>query len=174
MYLLMILDLWERIKFMHKRGVYYSLGINPFKASFLGQGSFGRAFSIEGDKVLKITTSQEESALSEKIKNGSFKGFVKIYEVRNFWFLSYIVMEKLNTEGVVKQYDRIEPLIGYPYFDKFELLSNVSNRAISEIEIIKSDYKQLGVKNPDIHCGNLGYDNKGSLKAFDIDDRDGK
>jgi len=69
--------------------------------SHIGDGGYGNAYEISGDKVLKITSQFSEAAFAYDAMNKRPKGYVRIYSVENIYdeyddFLySIILMDKL-------------------------------------------------------------------------------
>jgi hypothetical protein len=154
---------------------------------FLGSGEFGSAYSTGDGKVLKDTTSIYEYKLSKEIMKYDFKHIVKIYDSIEISEREYLIlMEELDiTQDIDNMfYDVLEICDeqGYAFFDlslfdedeyieahgENEELFKFINQLIEVIWETKSLLDDP-TKYIDISSDNLGYDNKGTLKAFDID-----
>lgn len=170
----------------HINMFYEKHNINPENLSYLGRGDFGEAYSIDDERVLKITTSKSECEIANKILNSAmkFQSFADIYGVENINGRCYIIMEELEIESEIEdRYYELESILSTQdlpvqyihYFDEDEYdgeLSDEMREFINAIDNINSDYRRLGIEASDIRPENLGYSKKtGELKAFDIDDK---
>ena len=174
---------------------YEENGINEDDLSYLGKGDFGTAYSIKDGRVLKITSSKNEFEIAQELEKDDapvLNAFAKIYKTD-------IVEEKLknNTDIIVKKYliileeldtdSSIEDLYyelqnllepqGLPiqYLDYLDIgeeqISDELDSFMSDMSDIIRAYRYLGIEASDIRPENLGYAEDGTLKAFDIDNK---
>jgi 8-oxo-dGTP pyrophosphatase MutT (NUDIX family) len=96
-----------RLKFFINK-VFKLYGINTY--NLIGGGSFGLAYDIGDNKIMKITTDKTEAVNSKKIINKKNKYLSNIYDVKTvkFKFLGdekkyyIIILEKLKTDNQIK------------------------------------------------------------------------
>lgn len=162
--------------------------IDPDESHYLGRGDFGMAYEIDGNRVLKITSSKQEYELAKYLigKQNTFDTFVEYFVAEEIDGRYWIIMEKLEEDPQIENlYYSLDHLLqeaGYSmgeieYFDEEEY--EQENGEIDEdlkdffhtIKAIKYDYNRLGIKSPDIKPDNLGVDKHGDIKAFDISGR---
>lgn len=163
---------------------YKEQNINPEVLSFLGSGDFGNAYIIDDNRVLKITSSKSEFDLAKKLVNKNIpalKGFVDFYFADVIDGKYYIIMERLEEDySIEDMFYQLEDLLseqGLPiqYLDNLDTseldLDEEMIKFIDDIDDINRAYRYLGIEASDIKPDNLGVDNEGKIKAFDIDDK---
>ena len=161
---------------------YIKNNINPDELSYMDKGDFGTVYSIgDTDKVLKITTSYSEFEIAKQLINHSLPGFVQFYDAAEINNKYYIIGEKVDTDSRIEDlyYDLSNmleeqnlPMQYLEYFeeDNFEI-NDEMRKFINAIKDINHSYRMIGIEASDLRPENLGYDNNGNLKAFDIEDR---
>jgi len=164
---------------------YRNHNIDPDELSYLGSGDFGEAYITEDGRVVKITSSNSEFDIAKSLigKAHLFTNFVEIYDAEitsigmtilmegvdqdsEIEDMFYTVTEILETQGLPIQY------IGHFDEDEYdiEIPSEVAD-FMHQLENVNSDYRRLGIEASDIRPENMGYSEDGTLKAFDIDNK---
>jgi hypothetical protein len=161
-------------------------GLDEDEIHYLGSGDFGTAYSIGDDKVLKVTSSKSEAEIANKVMQGQFDSFVKIYSVDAHDGYYYIIQEELEEDSDIENawYEVTSALDsqGLPVqyvgnFDEDEYaenggeLSDEAKELMDALWSISHDYRKLGIEASDIRVENMGRASDGSIKAFDIEDR---
>lgn len=166
--------------------------INNPSIEFIGEGSYGSAFKLNGNKVLKITSLENEIYYANKIKNISSDKIVKVYDAffNEYYDVGYtvknpfILMEHLDTNIDPSLRRFIDYLNG-----RNPLASKVNTAKDSEIisyfkELLYKDEDKIleywsiykGIVNEclkynlpidDLRGNNIGMSN-GNYKFFDI------
>jgi hypothetical protein len=167
-----------------KNTFYKENKINDEELSYLGSGDFGEAYSIGDGRVLKITSSKSEFDIAKKLINKDIpvlEGFAKFYFADIVDGKYYIIMEELEEDSEIENlFYELQDILeneGLPiqYLSHLDLddyeISDELKKFIDDIEDINRGYRYLGIQASDIHSENLGYDNNGKLKAFDIEDK---
>jgi len=162
-----------------------SIGVNPESLNFIGKGDFGEAYEIPDGKIIKVTNSDSEASIAKSLI-GKETAFAKIYDVKTINSQHIILQEKLKIDPSIEyKFHQLQDILqeqGLPiqyieYLDEDEL--SPENKItyeqltdfINAIEDINTEYRRLGIEASDIRPENLGYDENGVLKAFDIDNR---
>jgi len=179
----------DESKYISKEEFFHRNGIDNEKVDYMGEGDFGTAFYDGNGRVIKITTSRTEilhiKNLFDKRDNKMFNlAFVNIFDIAQINKRDFIyLMEELNTDDAEERYDRYDSLLQDNNMSIGEILhlddddiDYTDNEDLEQFSrdlyYVTSAYQRLGVSTPDIHSGNLGYDNDGNLKAFDIDSKE--
>jgi len=158
--------------------------IEPEELTSLGSGEFGTAYLTADNRVIKVTTSDNEYRLSKELvgKSKNFEGFAEIYlaevvdgnyiiimeyleqdsDDENLW---YEMISMLDEEGLPIQY------IDHLDWEEIDGVSQELDDFCNAISNIATDYRRLGVEASDISIDNIGRDKNGNIKAFDIDDK---
>lgn len=181
---LFILESLHNIKSQELLSFLKKNKIDPEELSYLGKGDFGEAYSTEDGRVLKKTGSDSEYKIALEILNNPspiFNAFAEIYDVAKIEGYGYIIMEELNTDSDIEDmfYELASileeqglPIQYVSHLDRDEAeISSELETFIDGIDDINRAYMHLGIEASDIKPDNLGYDNLGNLKAFDIDDK---
>jgi hypothetical protein len=173
---------------------YWENHINPEELSFLGSGEFGTAYLTHDNRVLKQTSSKTEFGIAqkmEKINIPVLRSFAKIYktEIINDSKLHanmFIIMEHLKESGKIENlwYEMDELLqnqgLSVQYLNHLDIdeleeqgyeISEELQKFMDDLDGIIRAYRYFGIEASDIQPDNLGYSNDGTLKAFDIDDK---
>ena len=158
--------------------------IDPEELNYLGSGDFGEAYSTGDGRVLKKTRSDSEYKIALEILNKPspiFDAFAKIYDVAKIEGYGYILMEELETDSEIEDlYNELTstldeqglPIQWVSHLDTDEVeISSELEAFIDGISDINRAYNYLGIEASDIKPDNLGYDDSGNLKAFDIDNK---
>lgn len=168
---------------------YQENNIDPDDLIYLGKGDFGKAYSIgDSNRVLKFTSSKSEFNIAKQLENNNAPvindAFAKIYKtdiVNGNQMV--IILEELDTDSSIEDlfyelnnllHQNDLPIQYVHYLDLDELdhpISDQLNEFINDIENINRAYRYLGIEASDIRPENLGYDNNGNLKAFDIENK---
>jgi len=161
-----------------------SLGIDGDDLHYMGSGEFGTAYTIgETGKVLKITSSKSEYDIAKSIVGEDIPSVAKIYHADIVNDDYYIIVELLDQDSEIENLFSqlmgalddigysIADLPGTDLEDDLKITSDDElTKFAEEITDIYSTLIRMGVQAPDISAENLGYDNKGNLKIFDVDD----
>ena len=162
--------------------------IDSEELSYLGSGDFGEAYSTGDGRVVKFTNSKTEFDIAKELigKSKILSSIVEIFDVKmtskgmtilqeevtedsSIEDLFYSLQELLDSQGLPIQY------LGHFDVDDYEQeygeISEEIKDFMNAIENINRDYRYLGIEASDIKPDNMGYDNEGNLKAFDIDDK---
>lgn len=163
---------------------YEENGINEDNLSFLGKGDFGIAYSIGDGRVLKKTNSKTEFEIAKQLENNNAKvlnAFAKIYKAEIVDNKMLIILEELDTDSSIEYlYFELQDLLeeqGLPmqYLDNLDTgevqISDELSSFMSDMSDIIRAYRYLGIEASDIRPENLGYAEDGTLKAFDIDNK---
>jgi len=158
--------------------------IDKDNLSYLGKGDFGTAYSIGDGRVLKETNSKTEFEIAKQLENDNAKvlnAFAKIYKAEIVDGKMLIILEELDTDSSIEYlYYELQDLLetqGLPmqYLDNLdtgeEQISDELDNFMSDMSDIIRAYRYLGIEASDIRPENLGYAEDGTLKAFDIDDK---
>jgi hypothetical protein len=148
----------------------------------MGKGDYGTAYSIgDEDKVLKITTSYSEFEIAKQLINHTLPGFVQFYDAAEIDGKYYIIGEKVDTDSKIEDLfyelsnlleEQNVPIQYIEYFDEEGIeINDELRKFIDDIKTINHSYRMIGIEASDLRPENLGYDNNGNLKAFDIEDR---
>ena len=163
---------------------YEENNINEDDLSYLGEGDFGTAYSIKDGRVLKETSSKTEFEIAKQLENDNaevLNAFAKIYKAEIVDGKMLIILEELDIDSKIEYlYYELQELLeeqGLPiqyldYLDTGEVqISDELESFMSDMSDIIRAYRYLGIEASDIRPENLGYDEKGKLKAFDIDNK---
>lgn len=163
---------------------YEENGINEDDLSYLGKGDFGTAYSIGDGRVLKKTNSKTEFEIAKQLENDNAKvlnAFAKIYKAEIIDGKMLIILEELDTDSSIEYlYFELQDLLetqGLPmqYLDNLdtgeEQISDELDSFMTDMSDIIRAYRYLGIEASDIRPENLGYAEDGTLKAFDIDNK---
>ena len=163
-----------------------SIGVDPDSLSYLGEGDNGTAYETEDGRVIKVTSSDEEADIAYKLigKKGSH---AEIYDVKVVNGEYVIYQELLEQDQEIEHnFQRVQELLdsqGLP----IQLLDNLDRDDLSPeqqetydeledfilgIENINRTYRKLGIEASDVRPENIGTDAEGTLKAFDLDNKD--
>ena len=162
--------------------------IDSEELSWLGSGDFGDAYSTEDGRVIKFTSSKSEFDIAKQLvgKADKFDGFAAIYDVALTDKGRVILMEELEVDSAIEDlWYRASELLGQQglppqyihYFDadEFQEVNGEIEQEVLDfmdgIDNINRNYRMLGIEASDIRPENMGYDSRGNLKAFDIDDK---
>lgn len=160
--------------------------IEPDAISYAGSGDYGKAYYVNGDRILKITSSEKEFEYAYKIKETNapiLDVIVEIYDVAIVDGAYYILMEEVDIDEQIEyMFWQVMDILNQQGLDilhingvdEEELEGELDQDLIDfmdELNDIVRAYSYLGVYPPDIRPENLGYDKEGKLKAFDIDER---
>lgn len=175
---------------MTKEQFYEKYDIDPDEMGWLGSGQFGDAYAVEDNRVLKITHSAKEYEIAKKLIGHKYTNIVDYYAAEKVGSDYYILMEELDQPGSIEDlFSEAESVLpdGILYADMFDrrdyeddeyreenglpYVSEETMDFIDELCDVVSDYRKLGIAVGDIHAGNLGRSQDGTLKAFDIFDR---
>lgn len=169
-----------------KNEFYLVNDINPDNLSYLGSGDFGEAYSIGDGRVLKKTSSLKEFEIATELVGKIIPGLANIYSVGivklyNYPANYYIILEELEEDSSIEdmwyELSNILDEQGFDistlhYIDSEELgLENDMILFINSIEDIYRACANNGIDIPDIRPENLGRDERGDIKLFDIDDK---
>ena len=169
-----------------KNEFYLVNDINPDNLSYLGSGDFGEAYSIGDGRVLKKTSSLKEFEIATELVGKIIPGLANIYSVGivklyNYPANYYIILEELEEDSSIEdmwyELSNILDEKGFDistlhYIDSEELgLENDMILFINSIEDIYRACANNGIDIPDIRPENLGRDERGDIKLFDIDDK---
>lgn len=153
---------------------------------WIGSGEYGEAFTLGNNTVLKITTSISEYEIAGMLLNKEMPGLVKFYWYDSHDKKYFLVMDELettsNTEDnffLVEDIIRMQGIDGIININNFDIEEYKKNYELDEdlekfiidLKTIKNSFDKLGLVSPDFTPENLGYDNNGNLKAFDIHDK---
>jgi len=167
---------------------YKKHNIDSEELSWLGSGDFGNAYETEDSRVVKITTSKSEFSIAKQLigKAKQFSSMAEIYDAADTKEGYIILQELLNIDSDIENlYYEMSELLetqGLPpqyvgnfdedeYEDEYGEISEELKEFINGVYGISVDYRNLGIMASDIRPENMGYDDDGNLKAFDIDDR---
>lgn len=150
----------------------------------IGEGMWGVAYKISGDKVLKLTIDKQEIEAAMQIK-GNYGPFAEIYEVGGIGKDGRLIKLSQNIEGEYVAYYILKELVK-PLDDYTAFLIDYPDEAEEEIQLQK--------ENPDLYPGkvelcekvedyyndignymfqdcyrsdNLGFDQNGNIVCFD-------
>ncbi len=158
--------------------------IDEDNLSYLGQGDFGKAYSIGDGRVLKKTTSKNEFKLAQEMENNDspvLNAFAKIYKTDIINNQMLIILEELYEDSYIEDlfYQLEEHLneqnlpiqyIHYLEIDNLNISDELQN-FINDIYDIVMAYRYLGIEASDIKPENMGRSKDGKVKAFDVDDK---
>ena len=166
---------------------YKKHNIDSEELSWLGSGDFGEAYSTGDGRVVKFTTSKSEFNIAKKMlgKANQLTNMVEIFAVITTSKGMTILQEEVDTESEPIEdlyYEVINILdtIGYSIQEIYVAMEEYKETYVidpkvekfaDQISNINQDYNALGIMASDIRPENMGYDSKGTLKAFDIDDK---
>lgn len=169
----------------------------PFdQTKFLSAGSFGNAYKVGDDKVLKITYDRiEAKCVYNIIKSGQYNGVVNYYKILKYNNLYLILMEyvypldkyikKIGDESMMGYMYAITDIVYYQWSkitsknsletlieDKYDVpMSGFKRYIIGKlwklIEKLKSNFKKGKI---DMHPYNLGFNKNKELLMFDMRD----
>jgi hypothetical protein len=158
--------------------------IDEDNLSYLGQGDFGKAYSIGDGRVLKKTTSKNEFKLAQEMENNDspvLNAFAKIYKTDIINNQMLIILEELYEDSYIEDlfYQLEEHLneqnLPIQYIDYLEIdnlnISDELQNFINDIYDIVMAYRYLGIEASDIKPENMGRSKDGKVKAFDVDDK---
>jgi hypothetical protein len=158
--------------------------IDEDNLSYLGQGDFGKAYSIGDGRVLKKTTSKNEFKLAQEMENNDspvLNAFAKIYKTDIINNQMLIILEELYEDSYIEDlfYQLEEHLneqnLPIQYIDYLEIdnlnISDELQNFINDIYDIVMAYRYLGIEASDIRPENMGRSKDGKVKAFDVDDK---
>lgn len=177
----------NEVKTYESKNEFYLVNdINPDNLSYLGSGDFGEAYSIGDGRVLKKTSSLKEFEIATELVGKIIPGLANIYSVGivklyNYPANYYIILEELEEDSSIEdmwyELSNILDEQGFDistlhYIDSEELgLENDMILFINSIEDIYRACANNGIDIPDIRPENLGRDERGDIKLFDIDDK---
>ena len=177
----------NEVKTYESKNEFYLVNdINPDNLSYMGSGDFGEAYSIGDGRVLKKTSSLKEFEIATELVGKIIPGLANIYSVGivklyNYPANYYIILEELEEDSSIEdmwyELSNILDEQGFDistlhYIDSEELgLENDMILFINSIEDIYRACANNGIVNPDIRPENLGRDERGDIKLFDIDDK---
>lgn len=153
---------------------------------YLGKGDFGEVYAIDDEKVLKITNSETDFKISQKIQqHKNLKHVANVYDTLDFGHYYYIVKEYVEEDYEIENLyytlqaiyatDGVSIVEGLSYFDMDEYQEahgEVDQEVLDfadELREVIREMKMLGV-NPyylDLKADNFGRDSNGNLKLFD-------
>ena len=164
-----------------------SIGLDPDSLGYMGKGENGEAFDAGNGRIIKVTSSSSEFEIAKKLlgKSGYHATIYDVQQIGNSFIIYqemlqmdsdieykyYQLQELLNQQGLPMQYlghldeDELSP--------EDKLIYDELSDFITGIENINREYRYLGIEASDIQPDNMGYDNQGNLKAFDLDDKGG-
>ena len=168
--------------------------IDPEELSYLGSGEFGTAYLTNDNRVLKQTSSKTEFAIAQKMEKLDIpvlRSFAKIYktEIINDSTIRanmFIIMEHLAESGNIENlWNEMDELLqsqglNVQYLDHLDVddleengyeISEELQKFMDDLDGIIRAYRYFGIEASDIQPDNLGYSKEGTLKAFDIDDK---
>jgi hypothetical protein len=149
--------------------------MNIIQKDMLAKGSYNQIYPVITDpnKVIKTGTQAIEHGKVFKSNPEYCPIVYKIVEKPN----PYIVIEKLETEKAIKDYERlIDKDRGYIHnwglntFKKEKNYQSLRDLLTGEGKIFLDKVREivLAIDMKDIHSRNFGYDKSGKLKALDI------
>lgn len=149
---------------------------------FLGSGDFGEAYSIDEDRVLKVTSDRSEIVLAYALLNKNFHNLSNILGVRIFDDGTMgILQEQLNTDGVEDLFNEVHSLceassIGISELDQLEPMMieyNLSSRAQKMVADLSKSIREINLSSGegclclDINPGNIGLNKNNNYCLFD-------
>lgn len=150
---------------------------------YLKDGSFGMAFSA-GDKVIKITTNQNEYLTAMSLIGRKLKGCVKYYDVYPIekYKVIAILMDKADNltkdeEDILDMFDQwtdpvnrrnnIDDILNGLVMTGTEITMTKLKWYLKKYEELVSTLEDQDISTRDLHSGNIGWI-KGKLVHFDI------
>ena len=150
----------------------------------LGNGDIGEAFEVGEDKVIKITSSEEEFICAYYQLNSKSEYLVKIHDLRAYDDGRFaILMDKVETgEKIEMIYEELSSFIEYHRLDLFTVLdseyaNDLSKQAVKMAEDINQalcDLIDTGYTSNisfDVKGDNMGINAKGNYCLFDQMDK---
>jgi phosphomevalonate kinase len=132
------------------------------ETNLLGSGAYGKAFQIKGtDKVIKITTDEDELENAIKLKNKDFSSLAKIYYVQKVKPDLGIIITNLYNPLSANERSEIQRAVPYilEYFwDNWEdYKKHVKDEKIIDFaERVKKEYSSiLDINEIDFHINNI-------------------
>jgi len=170
---------------------FHKHNINPEEMVWLGKGCYGNAYSVGGGRVLKITSSESEYEIAVKLMEQPRENLVKIYAAEKavesplrgyFYILQEELEQRSEDEDLFNEVSNILEAQGIPvsyidYFDEEEYeaengeIPGETKKFLQELSEVVWDARRFAGDNMDISADNLGRDEKGVLKAFDLDEK---
>jgi hypothetical protein len=163
---------------------YLENNINPDELSYLGEGDFGKAYSIGDGRVLKKTSSKNEFELAKQMEGKNIPvldSIAKIYKTDIINGQMLIILEELEEDSHIEDlYYELQNYLdeqGLPiqYLNNLDIdeieISDELQSFINDLDDIIRAYRYLGVEASDIRPENMGYSKEGKLKTFDVDDK---
>ena len=175
------------------RNILRRFELTGSKVKYLNSGSYGMAFIVDHDKVIKITSDKGEAKIAKSLIGRDVPRCVEYYGVIEIFpgkeKLFAILMQKADPlskeeEDLLQEIDDKFDMLDVEYeegeeefeFDKKVLtkiatnhgisIENVEEYCIKLIQIYKS-FKEHDIATDDLHTGNMGYVGD-DLVHFDI------
>lgn len=160
--------------------------INTLKKNYsiskrIDSGANGVAFELKNGNVLKVTVDISEAKLCQKIMNGNFKNFAKIFSIKKLkikefkynYDLYFIEKEKLKllNNREAESYSFILDNDNKNFEELYELLGKQKNPELYRLIYkkyleMKKDLNPLKIR--DIKSDNLGWNKENLLAGFDF------
>lgn len=158
--------------------------VNVDTIKYLRDGSFGMAFSAD-DKVIKITTNENEGRVAKSFVGKKLKGCVNYYDVVKIekYHIIAILMDRAKNltkyeEKIIdaisdnRSYDHsddsgIKFLLEYLYGEGITISEKVASKYIKQYGALLNTLEDQGIPDDDLYSGNIGW-LKGKLVHFDI------
>ena len=163
---------------------YKANNIDPDELNYLGSGDFGEAYSIGDGRVLKKTSSKNEFRLAQQMENKNIpvlSAVANIYKTAIINGQMLIILEEVEEDSYIEdlfyelQNHLNEQGLPIQYLDNLDTddieISEELEKFMGGVSDIIRAYRYLGVEASDIKPDNMGYAQDGTLKTFDVDDK---
>lgn len=165
-------------------------------AKYIGEGTYGMAYDVGDDKILKITNDVSEAGNANKLRRKPItKHIINYYDVRvvrigdeKYYSIAMDKVQpitdkehKLFYSDIYKKY--FDPTISdkdvfnyvLDYLEKYETeeyfddsLRFYKEKLEPQRQSILKEFKKYGIPTNDAHVGNVGFDDEGNFVYFDI------
>jgi len=156
------------------------------KPKALGNGAFGTAYDIGGNRVLKISTDSVEAASAARIANKHTNHLARVFDIVkvrssdpyadendqdnpfNFYYLTLLEkLEPLNDKGLEEALDAVHQG-RLAVRDLLQSPGNKLREARQFVQEATDEAKKYGITPADSHGGNVMKRKDGSLVLFDM------
>jgi len=189
-------DLDISILYKYINYINNKINVNINKRDYIGSGSHGVVFKLDDNKILKISNDIYEAKMSQYLKNMSTEYLINcdyIYDVSIGNNIFVLIMDKLNIHEDNINYRIIWDWILYYINNDISVILNKDIKfIINEISMdddiimtydevekyiyinwdsiygITNEIYFLDIKQPDLHVGNIGYNDDSELIYFDV------
>lgn len=160
-------------------------------AKYIGEGTFGMAYDVGDDKILKITNDVSEAGNANKLRRKPItKHIINYYDVRvvrigdekyysivmdkvqpitdrnNKLFYNDIYSDYLNP--TISDKDMLKFVLDYLEGYETEDFRFYREKLEPQRQSVLKEFKKYGIPTGEAHVGNVGFDDEGNFVYFDI------